>query len=313
LNSHNHNVAQNKDIIRRMLWAFALTFLIFIAEVVGGWLSNSLALLSDAGHLFADVFALGLSLAALYLSRLPSTEKRTYGYQRTEVFAAIINGITLVVIAGVIFFEAYKRLFHPEPVKTLAMLIVAVVGLVVNVIIAISLHPSTHENLNVKSVYFHVIGDLLASVGVIAGALIMLFTGNYLADPIISVLVGLIILRGAYGVIKEGANILLEGVPSRINLDDLKRGILDTPGVIDFHDLHVWTLSSSQILLTVHITVESTEPHVGGGVLDNLKSMLESKYGIKHSTIQLECACCEDPSGSECVITDASKENEFQA
>jgi cobalt-zinc-cadmium efflux system protein len=308
LSLHIHDNEQNKGMIRRMSWALGLTFLIFIAEAIGGLLSNSLALLSDAGHLFADVFALGLSLGALHLSRLPSTEKRTYGYHRAEVLAAIINGITLVVIAGVIFFEAYKRIFNPEPVKTVAMLIVAVIGLAVNIIIAITLHKSSRGNLNVKSAYLHVIGDLLASIGVIAGALIMMLTGNYLADPIISVLVGLIILRGAYSVIKEGGNILLEAVPSRIDLDELKQDILNTPGVRGLHDLHVWTLSSSRIILTVHIMIGSTEPHVGGGVLDRLKGMFKSKYGIGHSTIQFECDCCEDPSESVCVITDSKDE-----
>jgi len=183
------------------------------------------------------------------------------------------------------------------------MLIVAAVGLTVNVIIAISLHRSAEGNLNVKSAYLHVIGDMLASVGVIAGGLIMLFTGNYIADPIISVIVGLIILRGAYGVIREGASILFESVPYGIDYDSLEKDLLATSGVLKIHDLHIWTLSSSNIMLTVHVHVDSTESHVGNQILRELKQVFRDKYNIHHTTIQLECDCCEDPSESVCVIS----------
>jgi len=292
-----------------MGWAFGLTLVIFFAELIGGFLSNSLALLSDAGHLFGDVFAIGLSLAALFISRLPATSKRTYGYHRAEVFAAIINGVSLIVIAGVIFVEAYERLLSPEPVKTYAMLIVAVIGLVVNIVVAVSLHRSAESSLNVKSAYLHVIGDMLASVGVISGGLIMLLTGNFIADPIISIVVGLIILRGAYGVIKEAANILLEGVPSKIDYNKLQQDILETPGVIKVHDLHVWTLSSSNIILTMHVLLEGDTPHVGREVLEKLEGLLREKYGINHTTIQLECKCYECPQEDECSVNHTSGNN----
>ena len=167
--THNHN---HSGLIGRMGWAFALTLITFFAELIGGFLSNSLALLSDAGHLFADVFAIGLSLTALYISRLPATDKRTYGYHRAEVFAAMINAVSLIIIAVVIFIESYERLINPEPVKTVAMLIVAGIGLIVNVVIAFSLHRLAGSNLNIKSAYLHVIGDMLASVGVIVGGLL---------------------------------------------------------------------------------------------------------------------------------------------
>jgi len=304
---HSHNNSPEK-LISRMAWAFGLTFVIFFAELIGGFLSNSLALLSDAGHLFGDVLALGLSLLALFLSRRPATKKRTYGYHRAEVFAAIINGISLLVIAGVIFIEAYKRLLNPEPVKTLTMLIVATIGLIINLVVAFNLHHSASKNLNIKSAYLHVIGDMLASVGVIAGGLIMLVTGNYIADPIISVIVGLIILRGAYTVIREGASILFESVPYSINYDQIKQDILSTRGVLKIHDLHIWTLSSNNFMLTVHVHIDSNEPHVGDRILRSLKAMFEEKYSIFHSTIQLECHCCEQPSESVCIITEPPDE-----
>ena len=189
------------------------------------------------------------------------------------------------------------------------MLIVAVIGLVVNIAVALGLHKSAKDNLNVKSAYLHVIGDMLASVGVIVGGLIMLFTGNYIADPVISIVVGLIILRGAYGVIKEGANILLESVPSNIDYDKLRQDILQTSGVIDIHDLHVWMLSSSNIILTMHVLLDGKTPHVGKEVLESLQKMLNEKYGINHTTIQLECEFYECPSGEVCVIDVSNKAN----
>lgn len=297
--NHNHS---HSYLVNRMGWAFGLTFVIFIAELIGGLISNSLALLSDAGHVFADLLALGLSLGALYISRKPANAKKTYGYHRVEVLAALINGITLIVIAGLIFHEAYKRLLEPEQVKTVPMLIVAAMGLAVNIIVALRLHRAAESNLNVKSAFLHVVGDMLASVGVIAGGLIMLFTGNYIADPIISVVVGLIILRGAYRVVKEGINILLEGVPSRIDYERLNQDILQTQGVLRIHDLHIWTLSSSNIMLSVHVLVDAKAPHVGNELLKRLKNMLREKYDIHHATIQFECDCCEDPTQSVCII-----------
>lgn len=289
-------------LIRRLSWAFGLTFLMLLAEAIGGYLSNSLALLADAGHLFADVFALGLSLGALLLSRLPATQRRTFGYHRTEVLAALINGLTLFAIAIIILFEAYKRLVTPEPVKTVPMLIVAAIGFVVNMAIAVTLHRSSHANLNVRSAYLHVLGDMLASIGVIVGAVVMLITGNYIADPVISVAVAFIILRGAFGVVKEGTDILLESVPSHIDYESLRNDILQTPGVRDLHDLHVWTLSSSNVLLTVHIDIDSTEPHVGSEILARLKTMLAEEYDITHSTVQFECNCCSGDKRQACVI-----------
>lgn len=300
-----------EQIANRLKWAFALTLGIFFVEFIGGILSNSLALLSDAGHLFADVFSLGLALVALYIAGLAPTKRRTYGYHRAEVFAAMINGISLVVIAGVISFEAYHRLLKPEPVKTAAMLIVAAIGLAVNVVVVMRLRHSAGASLNVKSAYLHVVGDMLASVGVIIGALIMIFTGNYLADPIISIIVAMIILRSAYLVIKEGANILLEGVPSGINFEELKRDLVSTPGVLNVHDLHVWTLSSANIMLTLHVVLDEETVHVGREVLEKLQMLCREKYGIYHTTIQVECQCHGCESLTECAANRANHQSRF--
>ena len=301
INKAGHNNS-HFYLVNRLGWAFGLTAFIFFAELIGGILSNSLALLSDAGHVFGDMLALGLSLGALLISRKPANAKKTFGYHRAEVIAALINGISLMVIAGLIFHEAYRRLIEPEQVKTLPMLIVAVVGLVVNIVVALRLHRAAENNLNIKSAFLHVVGDMLASVGVIAGGLIMMFTGNYIADPIISVVVGLIILRGAYRVVKEGMNIIFEGVPLRVDYDLIKQDIIQTPGVLGVHDLHIWTLSSSNIILTVHVLLDGKTPHVGREVLEHLQKMLNEKYGINHTTVQLECECYECPSDEECPV-----------
>jgi cobalt-zinc-cadmium efflux system protein len=293
-----------RRIADRLILAIGLTLLIFLAELIAGYLSNSLALLSDAGHVFADVMALGLSLGAIYISRLPANSYKTFGYHRAEIIAALINALSLLVIAILIFWEAYKRLFMPEEVRSIPMLIVAAIGLVVNAIVFIRLRHVAHENLNIRSAFLHVLGDMLSSVAVIVGGLVMIFTGNYIVDPIISVLIGLIILKGAFEVVREGINIILEGVPARINYESLASDILAVPGVQRIHDLHVWMLSSANIILSVHVHIDGESPHAGREIMYSLKKMLSEKYKIVHSTIQFECACCEDAGESICMIQD---------
>jgi cobalt-zinc-cadmium efflux system protein len=302
MNEHNHNghihnhrnESHSLDIEKRLWWALIITVGIFVMEVVGGIISNSLALKSDAGHLFGDVLALGLSLFAIRISRLPPTSKRTYGYHRAEVLAAIINGVTLFGLAGFIFYEAYQRLLQPEPVRSILMLIVAVIGLIANLVVMKRLHAAAGANLNVRAAFLHVVGDMLGSVGVVAGGLIMIFTGNYLADPIISFFVGAIILWGAFGVLREGANILLEGVPRSISYDDLKANLTKIEGVISIHDLHVWTISSANVALSAHINISNQSTHDSQRILHDARELLSAQYNIHHATLQLECECCTD-------------------
>ena len=279
---------------RRLAWALLITFGIFIMEIVGGFLSNSLALKSDAGHLFGDVMALGLSLFAVRISRLPPTVKRTFGYQRAEVFAAMINGLTLFFLAGYIFFEAYRRLMEPEPIKSILMLIVAIIGLLANTIVIFGLRGHAAENLNIRAAFLHVVGDMLGSVGVVTGGLIMYLTGNYLADPIISFFVGAIILFGAVGVLREGINILLEGVPGTVKYDDLKADMETIDGVISVHDLHIWTISSSNVVLSAHVRVPDQRTHTAQRILNSVTGLLKKKYKIRHATLQIECECCAE-------------------
>jgi cobalt-zinc-cadmium efflux system protein len=288
--------AASAEIESRLAWALIITIGIFVLEIIGGILSNSLALKSDAGHLFGDVFALGLSLFAARVSRLPATAKRTFGYHRTEVLAAVINGVTLIALAGFIFYEAYKRLMNPEPVQSVMMLIIAFIGLIANLVVMMRLHDAAGHNINVRAAFLHVLGDMLGSVGVVAGGIIMILTGNYLADPLISFFVGAIILFGAVEVMREGTHILLEGVPRSINYNKLKIDLEKINGVQGVCDLHIWTISSANIALSAHITIADQSTHSSRQILQAARDLLKEEYNITHSTLQLECDCCADIS-----------------
>jgi len=258
------------------------------AEVVGGLLANSLALLADAAHMLADVAAVGLSLFALWFAQRPATPEKTYGYLRLEILAALVNGAALIVIALGIFYGAYQRLRSPEPVEGGLMLGVAVVGLAVNVAAAWLLHRSAGENLNVRGAYLHVLGDLLGSVGAIVAALVILATGWVAVDPLISVLIGLLILVSSWKLVRESVDVLLEAVPSHIDLNEVRRAIDEIPGVDEVHDLHVWTLTSGMEVASAHLTIDSADQL--GEVLACARTALREQYGITHATLQVEPA-----------------------
>ena len=282
------------DIQRNLMWSLCITLVIFVLEVIGGIESNSLSLKADAGHLLGDVLALGLSLGATIFSRRPATPKRTYGYHRTEVLAAVFNGGTLLILAGYIFFKAYNRLITPEPVKSTMMLTIAVIGLLANLIVLFKLRGAAGQNLNVRAAFLHVMGDMLGSVGVVAGGVFLIFTKYYLADPIISFFVGTIILFGAIGVLVDGANILLEGVPRSINYDKLKSDIEKVEGVVSIHDLHIWSISSANLALSAHVTIANQSTHASQQIIQETCQLLRDDYKIFHTTIQIECDCCSD-------------------
>lgn len=297
------SVSSHYHLIAKMKFAVILTVGILILELVGGILTNSLALLSDAGHVFADVFALGLSWIALALSGLPANQRKTYGYFRAEVLAAVTNGITLFLVALWIFYEAARRISSPEPVKSLEMFLIAIVGLVVNGVVLVKLKGATEESLNIKSAFLHVLGDMLSSVGVIVGGIIMLVTKFYIVDPIISILIGLIILRGAIGVIRECSDILLEGVPKSVKLSEVEKVLKQIPGVVDIHDLHVWSISQAHPALSAHIVVEEQTTHSTTEILNEIQTKMMKSFNIGHLTIQFECSCCGKQK-VECILSE---------
>ena len=286
--------AIDSKISRRLIFAIVLTSVTLIAEVVGGLWTNSLALLSDAAHVFLDLFALTLSLGAIKLASMPASDRHTFGFHRSEVFASFINGLTVFLMALGIFYEAWLRFAAPEEVKSLPMLVVAAIGLAMNLLAAKALHVHSHDDLNVKSAFLHVLGDAAASVGVIAGGMIMYYTGWYQIDALISAAIGFLILSGAGRVLRDSIHILMEGTPRGLELKDVAAAIRDIEGVQDLHHLNIWTVCSHILSLSVHVDIDPGSEAQRGEILHTIEHTLAERFKISHTTIQLECAACEN-------------------
>ena len=271
---------------RALTWALLLTVFILVAEGVGGWLSNSLALLADAGHVLTDAGALGLSLFVAWLAKQPGSSAKTYGYLRWEILAALINGATLLGISAWIVYEAVMRFRNPQEVVGGLMFVIALIGLVVNAITVALLHGVRAGNLNVRGAYLHVLGDLLASFGTVVAAIIIKMTGWLHADPIASLVTTILIVFGAWRLVRESVDVLLEAAPAHIALDTVRTRLESIPGVESTHDLHVWTVTSGMVAMSVHAIVRDSGNHQI--VLERAHDLL-SEMGIQHSTIQLEC------------------------
>ncbi len=270
---------------RRLGWVLGITGAFMVAEIVGGLLSNSLALLADAGHMFTDVAALGLSVFAIRLARRPPSERRTYGYVRLEILAALVNGATLLVISGLIVLEAWERVREPEEIRGGIMLVVAALGLIVNAVGAFVLHGHAHDNLNVRGAYLHVLGDLLGSVGALLAAVIVLTTGWTLADPIVSIALALLIVVSAWHLVREATDVLLESVPPHIEMEAVLDGLGKIAGLEDVHDVHVWTLTSGFVALSAHGVIDDPLEHTR--ILEEVRDRMRG-LGIEHVTFQIE-------------------------
>jgi cobalt-zinc-cadmium efflux system protein len=274
------------------MFAIVLTAITLVAEIIGGIWSNSLALLSDAGHVFLDLFALLLSLGAIKLAAQPASERHSYGLHRAEVLASLINGLTVFIMAIGILYEGSKRLISPEEVKAIPMLVIAVLGLIANLLAAKGLHGHAHDDLNVRSAFLHVLGDAAASVGVIAGAILMRYTGWYQADPIISIAIGLLILGGAWRVLREATHILMEGVPRGMSVDQVAVCIRGIEGVSDIHHLNVWTVCSHIFALSAHVEIQTENDGGREELLHRIEHALAHEFHITHTTIQFDCSTC---------------------
>jgi len=281
---HRHGPGRVEQ-TRRLRIALLITFTILVAEVVGGFVANSLALLADAGHMLTDLAAIGLTLFATWFGRRPETPRRTYGYLRLEILAAFVNGAALLVISALIVWEAAARLRAPEPVASGLMLAVALIGLVANIGAAMTLHPASEGSLNMRGAYLHVLGDLLGSVGAVAAALIIRFTGWLAADPITSVLVSLLVVRSAWRLVRESVEVLLESTPAHISVGAVRAQLEAIPGIESVHDLHVWTVTSGVIAMSAHAIVREPERHQH--VLEHAVDAMRL-FGIQHATVQLE-------------------------
>jgi cobalt-zinc-cadmium efflux system protein len=283
---HQHAKAHAADNKQRLRAVLLLSGAYMVAEAIGGLITNSLALLADAGHMLSDVAALGLSLFALWVAGRPPTAQRTYGYYRAEILAALANGVGLVLIAIYVFIEASHRLGTRYEVRGPLMMEIAIGGLLVNLISLWLLRGGTGENLNVRGAWLHVLGDALGSVGAIAaGALILAFGWNW-ADPVASVLIALLVLYSAWSLVREAVAVLLEGAPGHIDVDELHDSIMASEGVLAVHDLHVWTIASGLVALSCHVVAgDGTSRRA---LLESLNGLLEHRYGIHHTTIQIE-------------------------
>jgi len=289
---------------RRLMWAIVVTLIVLVGEAVGGLVSNSLALLSDAGHVLTDVFALGLSLIAVYIGKRPSDYRATYGYQRIGILAALINGSTLIVISVFIFVEAYRRFLSPPGINSDVMLFVAVGGLVGNIIMARILGGG-HKDLNIKSARLHVLGDMVTSAGVIVAGLLIKSTGWHLADPIASGLVGIVIIIGGSRVIKEALWVFLELSPLGFHAEDISRMICGMQNVLGVHDVHVWSIGHGVPAFSAHVLLNDRRI----SETDVIRREIEEKLaglGIRHTVLQMECAECQT-NGLFCQVGDVEE------
>ena len=288
-----HHAPARHDGERRVFWVFLLTAAFMAIEAVGGWLAGSLALIADAGHMLSDAAALALAWVAFRVARRPHDEKRSYGYHRFQILAAFVNGLVLFAIAAWILVEAVGRLRAPVPVLAGPMLAIAIAGLAVNVVAFLVLRAGDRRNLNVSAALLHVLGDLLGSVGAIVAAIVILATGWTPIDPILSVFVSLLILRGAWDVTRRAGHVLMEGAPEGFDDRTLKADLrAAVPGVLDVHHVHAWMLTSERPMVTLHVQLTPAADHAVA--LAAIKLRLKERFGISHSTVQIESAECVD-------------------
>jgi cobalt-zinc-cadmium efflux system protein len=280
--SHRH-VARELGVLRTGL---AVTSLLCVAEVVGGWLTNSLALLSDGAHMFTDVGALGLTFFALWIGTRPASDSKTFGYHRAEILAALLNGIVLWVVVVFILIEAWHRLHDPPAVAGGGMLVLAAVGLAVNVYVALRLRPHQHHSLSLRGAYLHVLSDLLGSLGVAAAGVVILMTGWTLADAAVSVLIAALIVFGSWALVREAVDVLMEAVPKHIDVEALRRALEQVPGADEVHDLHVWSLTTGHYALSAHAVVN--ECVRDDQLLADMAELCAREFHIDHVTIQIE-------------------------
>ncbi len=290
---HHHDHARGAS-QRTLLIVLLLTFVYMVAEAVGGYLANSLALLSDAGHMFTDVAALALAFLAVRFTSRPATPRKTYGFYRLEILAALANGVTLIILSLLICYEAMHRLRHPETIDAGTLIWISTGGLVVNIISAWLLSREHHESLNMRGAFLHVLGDLFGSVAAIAAGVMILWRGWRWADPAFSIVISVLIILNAWRLVADSVNILLEATPSHINAAAVEQAIRTVPGVRDVHDLHIWTITSGRHAVTAHVVVKDASESYR--ILRELRELLAAEFALTHSTIQIE-----DPTFSTVV------------
>lgn len=285
---------------RRLALSIVITLTFVVVEAVSAYFSHSLALMSDAGHNFADALALVFSWYGIWIALKPSTSQRTFGYHRVGILAALVNSVSLIVIALLIFWEAITRLRHPEPVHSTPMIIVALLAILMNTLISLWLRAGAKKDLNVRSAYMHMLGDAISAAGVVVAGVVVGFTGLSIADPIVSILIGTLILWSSWGILKESVNVLLEAIPAGMNMAAVEQTIATVHGVLEVHDLHVWTVGSGMVCCSCHVMVNEQSVRSGENVLRAVTEKLARNFSIVHTTIQVEVEGCE-PNDMYCV------------
>lgn len=292
--SHDHDLGANEKNLRRVMVALVLTGAFMIVEVVGGIISGSLALLADAGHMLTDTMALALAAMAFQVCKRPPDGKLTFGYQRFQILAAFVNGLSLLAVVGWIIYEAINRFIEPNEILGETMLVVAAAGLLVNLFSFAVLHSGDQENLNIRGAALHVAGDLLGSVAAIVAALVIIYTGWTLIDPILSIAVAALILKSAWALVKRSGHILLEGAPEWLDVKAMQsRIVAGVTGVDEIHHVHIWGLTPQALMLTMHMSI-SDQAASQSDVIRDTKRFLKAEYGIGHSTIEVDVDGCSD-------------------
>lgn len=299
MHSHSHGHCSGTGKVLR--WSLVATVAFVGVELIAGVRAGSLALLSDAGHNFTDALALLLAWFGAYLESKPADEIKTYGYHRAGVLVAFINALTLVALSLWIFWESYQRLRDPQPVSEGLMILVAALGIVLNGGIMWGLRAARRHDINIRSAFVHMLGDLLGSVAIVIGAVIMRSTGWFQVDPLLSILIGALIVWTAWGIVHEALNILLEGLPTGLELQSVISRIREVDGVLDVHDLHIWSLGSSTHALSCHVLIEDVPPSASNAILERLNCVLVNRFQIHHATVQFEHVGCA-LSENGCVI-----------
>jgi len=290
--THSHLREASKQTIQRLSLSLFLTLAFVVIEAGAGIFANSLALLTDAAHNFTDVIALGLTWFAVRITAQPANAQRTYGYHRAGILVALLNSTTLVLISVGIFYEAYHRLISPPEVQSSVLIVVGLIAVVINLVTAFLVHRGSEHDLNLRSAFVHLMGDVLSTVGAVIAGVLIFFTGANWLDPLVSVLIGFLILYNAWGILRDAVDILLESTPRDVDLQAMVRDIARVDGVMGVHDIHVWSLTQNLRTMSAHILTDDLHISAGAEIQRQINELLDHRYNIAHATLQLECVDC---------------------
>ena len=299
--SHTHLREAARQTTSRLSWSLAITLAFVVFEAAAGYFSNSLALMTDAAHNLTDVIALGLSWFAIRITAQPANAQKTYGYHRAGILVALLNSTTLILISLGIFYEAYQRFMSPPEVQSSILIVVGLIAVGVNLITAFLVHRGSESDLNLRSAFVHLMGDVLSTIGAVVAGILIYFTGANWLDPFVSVLIGFLILYNAWGILRDAVDILLESTPRDVDMKRMVGEITQLEGVLGVHDLHVWSITQNLRTMSAHILTEDIPVSAGAEIQNRINELVYHRYNIAHATLQLECVDC-DPQSLYCRI-----------